>query len=67
MGVLVSRNRKKYDPQADAIPMPYAQLLPRLLEVQLIKICALGPLPTSISLDVDANAWRVSHSGAPGR
>ena len=46
--------------------MPYAQLLPCLLEVQLIEIRALGPLPTNISPDVDANAGCATHSGAPG-
>ena len=36
------------------------------MEVQLIKICALGPLPTNISPDFDVNTWCATHSGAPG-
>ncbi|XP_058758595.1 uncharacterized protein LOC131631841 [Vicia villosa] len=47
------------------IPMPYAQLLPRLLELQLIELRELAT-PEKLPPTFDANARCEFHSGAPG-
>ena len=44
--------------------MYYAQLLPRLLELQLAKLHALGFIPAKLPLVCDDNARREFHSGA---
>ena len=46
------------------ISMSYAQLLPHLLEFQLVKLLTLL-LSTNSSPDFDGNTWCVFHSEAP--
>ena len=45
MGMSYLQERMNYEPQVDVIPMPYAQSFPCLLEVQLIKLRAMGLPP----------------------
>src|SRR3954466_9804931 len=47
------------------IPMPYAQLLPRLLELQLVELRELAT-PEKLPPNFDTNARCEFHSGAPG-
>ena len=60
------QRQKKLEKQVDTISMPCIQLLPRVLEAQLIKLRALGHPPTNFSPNFDANARCVSHYGEPG-
>ena len=59
-----SREFKGHERQFYLISMSYAQLLPRLLEFQLVKLLTLL-LPTNSSPDSDGNTRCDSHSGAP--
>ena len=46
--------------------MPPAQLLQHLLQLKLIELRAMGPIPTKLPYGWDANAHCDFHSGAPG-
>src|SRR4051812_39804959 len=61
------RGKKPKIPQRvlNPIPLPYAQLLPRLLELQLIELRELAT-PEKLPPTFDANARCEFHSGAPG-
>src|SRR3954470_739202 len=61
------RGKKPKMPQRflNPIPLPYAQLLPRLLELQLIELRDLAT-PEKLSPNFDVNARCEFHSGAPG-
>ena len=58
-------NSRGHEGQLYLISMSYTQLLPRLLEFQLVKLLTLLP-STNSSPDFDGNAWCVFHSEAPG-
>ena len=57
-------NSRGHEGQFYLISMSYAQLLPRLLEFQLVKLLTLLLL-TNNSPDFDGNTRCDSHSGAP--
>src|SRR3954468_4596831 len=61
------RGKKPKIPQRvlNPIPLPYAQLLPRLLELQLIGLRDLAT-PEKLPPNFDVNARCEFHSGAPG-
>ena len=63
-GKAYQQRPKKPEKQFDPIPMSYAQLLPRLLELQLAKLHVLGLIPAKVPLVCDDNARREFHSGA---
>ena len=63
-GKAYQQRQKKPEKHVDTISIPCIQLLPYVLKVQLIKLCALVHPPTNYSPDFDANARCVSNSGA---
>ncbi|CAI8584706.1 unnamed protein product [Vicia faba] len=65
-GNAYQQRQKKLEKHVNEIPMPNIQLLSRLLEIQLVKLYSLDPLPTNLSPDFDVNARFVSHPWAPG-
>src|SRR4051812_26019065 len=64
-GQMCGKKPKKPQRILNPISMPYAQLLPRLLELQLVELRELDT-PEKLPPTFDANARCEFHSGAPG-
>ncbi|MCI14371.1 hypothetical protein A2U01_0035502, partial [Trifolium medium] len=61
-----NHNRTQRTPQFDPIPMSYTELLPALIEKNLIQTRAPPPVPTKLPWWYRSDLFCAFHQGAPG-